>query len=66
MRRVAVEKIFIASHVARLLALHPALTAAGKAVIHVKIAAKRPAAHSTPNWAMEPSPAVIHHAALSG
>jgi len=49
-----VEKTFTTSHVARLLALHPALTAAGKAVVHVKIAAKRPAAHSTPNWATEP------------
>jgi len=58
--RTVTEKNLIVSHVKRLLRRHPDLTAAGKAVIQVKMAKKSPAAHSTPKWAMEPSPAVSH------
>jgi hypothetical protein len=48
------------SHVKRLLRRHPDLTAAGKAMIQVKMTRKSPAAHSTPKLAIELSPAVSH------
>jgi hypothetical protein len=56
--RTAAEKNLIVSHVKRLLRRHPDLTAAGKAMIQVKMARKSPAAHSTPKLAIELSPAV--------
>jgi hypothetical protein len=58
--RTAAEKNLIVSHVKRLLRRHPDLTAAGNAVIQVKMAKKSPAAHSTPKLAIELSPAVSH------